>query len=508
MAITVTSRPNAISAAYQPCEYIFRSDKSPNTNPDEIWNVATITEDSEGYSQVDLASPVIYGHFPAVGDYIKFVGIAVLLQGGSFTVTGADADIFNSGVHTIRSVDALNPTRFTLDTKFPVPSTSGTFTVETKFGGGSCSKFYANYSIVLDIYVNATFRIRRRKQHNLAGDFIFDIADVVQRYVGSDLLAIGTAVATAGINITQPFYVKYAEEYDVANADGESERYLFDFTDDSGNTRRGINSVVPYVWIKDLEIESTDYDLTDYILDAVTYRKFLTKAPMTQTIGIFDSLILSAMMDISLLTPAFSWVVRTYDSTGAVIAVTPTVFALVLDNVIHIPAGTANLGALITPVTAYYEIWITDANGRLTEIRRFKIDRNCYRSHLRFHWLNSLGGIDSFTFTGKLYSKKDIEKGYYKRKLNNPRILPERETTTTSIIKNETSLINTGMIDKETSEWLSEIIDDIETYIEVNGEYLPVRILTKELDINNSADNLFNFNIEFELAFDKIWQRN
>ena len=175
--------------------------------------------------------------------------------------------------------------------------------------------------------------------------------------------------------------------------------------------------------------------------------------------------------------------------------------------------GTSNLGVLITPETVKYQVRIglkdasSSFDSTLTERKTFIIDDNCYRDEFRFEWLNKLGGIDAYTFTGKHSKTTDIEKEVFKRSLNSARSIPERQTTTLKVDSKDIHNVNSGIVNYETRLWLDELLESPEVYLVVGSYRLPVQI-TGSYDYEKLAEDSYNVGFEFELAYDKITQRN
>ncbi len=225
------------------------------------------------------------------------------------------------------------------------------------------------------------------------------------------------------------------------------------------------------------------------------------------------------------------------------------------------PYWTAYTGDKITSSTAYYRVsmfrfsmYSNFAERRTSTYRYYTIDRedekNAY-GFVRFHWLNSVGGIDSYT------AKRDVVEG-----LTISRDVIERKSgdrTWYQGDENQGSLMNTSLyhsdtmrggdiykggrevsnvnaervqsvytepLNKSVAKWLEEMMLSPNVWIEMDTgatqmgntrndylrpsdkEYIPVIITNSDIETVNQENGLVKFNIEYTLAHKVITQRN
>jgi len=226
-----------------------------------------------------------------------------------------------------------------------------------------------------------------------------------------------------------------------------------------------------------------------------------------------------------------------------------------------------NSGSTITnqidSSTSYYKIHLeytsqTSAVIRATEFRYFGIDKetaNIPFGFVRFHWLNRIGGIDSYTakrdvMEGLSVSRDTIEtksadRTWYQDKQTNQPSAPTnlldsayvsntmrggnlykggREVLNVKAQKNNS--VFTEPLNKQTAEWLEEIMTSPNVWIEMDTdatargntvnpyqrpstkEYIPVIITNSEVETLNQEAGLVKFNIEYTLAHKVQTQRN
>jgi len=226
-----------------------------------------------------------------------------------------------------------------------------------------------------------------------------------------------------------------------------------------------------------------------------------------------------------------------------------------------------NSGSTITnqidSSTSYYKIHLeytsqTSAVIRATEYRYFGIDRetaNIPFGFVRFHWLNRIGGIDSYTakrdvIEGLSVSRDTIETKsadrtwYQDNQTNIPlagtNLADSAYVSNTmrggNLYKGGREVLNvkaqrnnsvfTEPLNKQTAEWLEEIMTSPNVWIEMDTEatargnavnpyqrpstkgYIPVIITNSEVETLNQEAGLVKFNIEYTLAHKVQTQRN
>lgn len=160
-----------------------------------------------------------------------------------------------------------------------------------------------------------------------------------------------------------------------------------------------------------------NYDYTDYLLDAVGSVKFLTLEPRgTVKVKQDDLKYLSMLSNGSVITFSF----KTYTSAGVLIDTQNLNSGT--DSFITLSVGIQTLiddySVDFTNAT-YYTISATNGIGT-SEVFRIDLDTSCiYSTATRVHFLNTLGGIDSYTFGLLTREKTEVESFGYERQFGN-----------------------------------------------------------------------------------------
>jgi len=231
------------------------------------------------------------------------------------------------------------------------------------------------------------------------------------------------------------------------------------------------------------------------------------------------------------------------------------------------PYWSAYTGNKITSNTAYYRVsisrfsmWYDSSTSSFNERRTsnykyYTIDREDEKNpypFVRFHWLNSLGGIDSYTAKRDVVEGLSISRDVIERKSGDRTWYQNNQNQGTTITLNslyhsdtmrggdiykggrEVTNINaerlqsvyTEPLDKDVAKWLEEMMLSPNVWIEMetdatergryfnsylrpsHKEYIPVIITNSDIETVNQAEGLVKFNIEYTLAHKVITQRN
>ena len=222
-------------------------------------------------------------------------------------------------------------------------------------------------------------------------------------------------------------------------------------------------------------------------------------------------------------------------------------------------------GSKITSSTSYYRVsmsrfgmYATYSERRTAVYNYYTIDResvNIPYGYVRFHWLNSMGGIDSYTAKRDVVEGLTISRNVIERKsgdrtwyqadsggVNNAEV----NVADTSYISDtmrggdlykggrEVSNVNadrvqsvyTEPLNKSVAKWLEEMILSPNVWIEKDTDatkkgnssnpylrpstkgYIPVIITNSDIETVNQENGLVRFNIEYTLAHKVQTQRN
>ena len=203
-------------------------------------------------------------------------------------------------------------------------------------------------------------------------------------------------------------------------------------------------------------------------------------------------------------------------------------------------AGGWNNGAKFTGAT-HYEAVLFLNNGSTTykcsEVRYYEIDTEdecgAY-DFVRFHWLNRLGGIDSYTAKRDVTESVSVNKTFFERKAPNQQYIQQYngntftssndplgndlykgQIDTLSITGTRGGSVFTEPLNTTQAKWLEELITSPNVWIELETEaskrandvnstshpstrdYMPVIIQNSNINTVSQSEGLVKFNIDY-----------
>ena len=190
-------------------------------------------------------------------------------------------------------------------------------------------------------------------------------------------------------------------------------------------------------------------------------------------------------------------------------------------NLNDIAAGdiTISVGALPIMTTSVYSYSIKciKFNGTATtETRTYYTDTNCDRfDHYKIHFLNKLGGYDSYTFTKKNKLTSNIKRNEYKKNLGeltstttyehskSQRAITQFDTVIEDAVTVKSDYLSSGDI-----AWLEELVTSPDVYLEKDDSAIPINITNASFEKHNGQDKkLFNLSIDFKYSYKRNRQR-
>jgi hypothetical protein len=383
----------------------------------------------------------------------------------------------------------------------------------------SINKSQTNFKYVADIIVDGNSFRQAIYPHPTYNYGVFNIGRVIENYIVNTLIKDDGFKENVGSIIN--YSIQFGEEYGLTS---------------SGTTiyPNQLNKTDKYVWngvFNQLEYNVRDY--TDYVASPSNVAQYLTNSPTSGIIRDNEDAWLSALCNSS--GTIYYAKIITYDSGGNVLQtlrIANPYQSVSSNNSKHIKfgCGTNNLNdinssgiitgsqPIITASVVRYSVTFeTFAGVSVTGTKWFTIDNTCTKNNTyRFHWLNKLGGWDSFTFIRGSRKNDSIERSSYK---NNP----NEFLTSTSYGASSKSFYNTDFeikykqnirvlsdwINEATHVWLAELIKSPIVYLD-DATYglIAVNILNGNYEYKTTAqDKLFNLEVEFKYSFDSYSQR-
>ena len=255
----------------------------------------------------------------------------------------------------------------------------------------------------------------------------------------------------------------------------------------------------------------TNYNFADYFLDTIGGVKFLTLEPRgTAKVKPDDLFYLSWIKNSNnvIITT------KTYDSS-----------AILIDTVNVNYNNTENLNIFFCGVntlisdysldftnSAYYTVELSNLSGASSEVFRINLDESCqYSTRSRLHWLNEIGGIDSYTFGLLTREKFNIQSFGYERQFGafdstGGYTYDLKDGTVIDYLKEfskELELTSDWMI-QSVQNWLSKSLYTTPiVYLEENAELYRCKVTNTSFDKKiQETDMLFQEVVQIELESD------
>tara|TARA_R110000787_G_scaffold281605_2_gene393028 strand:- start:1593 stop:3317 length:1725 start_codon:yes stop_codon:yes gene_type:complete len=218
------------------------------------------------------------------------------------------------------------------------------------------------------------------------------------------------------------------------------------------------------------------------------------------------------------------------------------------------PNGIIEASTSTYRVSVQYVKYTGGTVTRHTHYRHFKIDRETEHTYgyVRFHWLNRLGGIDSYTAKRDVVEGMSIDRSTVTRMSsdkswnqnqydNSGNTLSASDYISNTmrggdiykggrevqnIDANRNYSVYTEPLNRGNAEWLEEIMTSPNVWVELETdatrhlndvnpyqrpstkEYIPVIITNGDIETLNQENGLVKFNIEYTLAHKVVTQRN
>jgi hypothetical protein len=314
----------------------------------------------------------------------------------------------------------------------------------------------------------------------------FDVGNVIKNYVSYDFFnATGTLFAP-NLNSRLKYYVDFRELYDVSGIPTLSSVLASNPTTPSSSSFRwGGNSIFDFEDFSgtayyDLRVEN--YGFLNYQGEEVctlSQNKILT---------FFDpNRVVSRVSVIPTLT-------------GYSYSFTPTT----REYLYNINAGKLLIDGVGTLLSnEIYIIRLLDSSDNIITQKQFRYVQECSQYEtIRLHWMNKLGGWDSFNFIKNSQRAIDIERKQFKAPLEigyakSDRLKQNYNTTITDVIN-----INSDWVSDEVSELLEELATSPLIYLERSAtNFIAVNIVNNSYDVRKYMTDRKLFNVSFDIEY-------
>lgn len=350
-----------------------------------------------------------------------------------------------------------------------------------------------NFKYVFDIYINNSLVARIKTFTDpSSGKGIFNAANIVRNYWSSYFKPNTTSTfwTYTGNDIYVPYEIRFGEEYNGSL-----------YTNLASGTYRAFNFYNPL-----FRNPSTSY-FQPYISKWLTNRdKDKLECSMTERL-------FAGWMNAAATTTNLTMTVQKYLPGGAtdgsaVTSPTQSTQSFVLVDLSPAAINTYLAQNLITASTYQYGVKI-NYGGTSSDELKVMIACNPTFTPVSLHFLNQLGGYDSFMFRAVNRQSRSIERKQYERTnwLLNTNTMQQYDSfnrmyegaNVYAVQQDASFKLQSDYIGQTDFTWLNELIASPEVYMEQGGYYYPVAMKTSSWEEKiRAADKMFNMTLEVD----------
>lgn len=319
--------------------------------------------------------------------------------------------------------------------------------------------------------------------------FRFEIGNLLQTVLESELLSMGssTTIQTGNESVAAKFKVLFTQIY----------------IDDFGTRIVQSQALSGDYWVGNSTVQFTDsnQDLTEHIMTG-TGNTFLTNIPN-------ESLLFSNdVVQLSFYVPndsdSYAMYYEEYNIAGAAQGTTTTASTTVDNRYGILPINSAKVLGNFANMSKV-DVWLqnTTTAARVSEKKTFVMNHGgC--SGVRIMWLNSLGGIDQYTFQNDKRVGHTFDSVIMKKplSLDYDRVSRGMKTIGTSSV--DSWYVSSEFLTEEYILWLNEILTSPEVWHLVSINVRTSIVTTNKKMISVDKFELSNFELTFDVARSRI----
>jgi len=166
--------------------------------------------------------------------------------------------------------------------------------------------------------------------------------------------------------------------------------------------------------------------------------------------------------------------------------------------------GSSTTAPTIDSSIGSYTVRIDDGkveatNSTRSEVVRYNVSSVCGDS-TRIKFLNRLGAFEYFTFKGYRDKSVSIRKNYYNRPLSGSYSIGEGGDRVLSTDSRTGFVVYSQQLLQADREWLIEMLEGHEAFVEENGNSIPIKIRAGGTEIIKESDGLMTIKMTYEYA--------
>ena len=383
----------------------------------------------------------------------------------------------------------------------------------------------ANFKYIADVYIGGEFIQRLSAPLDLTySTGVFNFGRVIENYISSDIDKTNRQFQQ-NLNSRAEYYIKFGEEY------GATPTVYPSLT--TSGTFYAWNAIWDFLPFQGYSttLGQSEYKFKQDYAEA----KFLTNRPSSGVIRYNEDawlyLTANSADDVEKCR------VKTYDISNNLLQTVDFVNSFYNDGstnskFLRLDCGTNNLNLIpssgitagaqpiiVSSGTAvdHYTVSAVLGGNEYANSQTFVIDTNCTKNvEYRFHFLNKLGGFDSFTFYRGSKKSSNISRDSFEQ---NPKAstsdsvytynTKDRGTSNFNVKMTDNIMVESDWVTESTLDWLEELVTSPEVYVD-DATYGLVAV-----NISNANhvfkqevnDKVFNLKLDFKYSYNRFRQR-
>ena len=349
-----------------------------------------------------------------------------------------------------------------------------------------------NFNFIVDVNEtsganNPLARLKYPVQPSSA-QLTFDVGNVLQNYVSYDFNNV-TGVFGTNTDSRLKYFVQFRELYDVSGIPTLSGVLASDPVTPSASSYNFVGNGI---------FDFEDYTSTAYNSLDVSGFGYLSNAESTERI--------ESNQEKFLYWFDPNTAVKFIQYTGANGNVVTAVTLTAKEHLFSIKAGKYAQDVLIAggiSIIDTYNVSLLGATSNVLASRTFSLNTECSQyPTVRLHWMNKLGGFDTFNFNKNTINAMDIERKQFKAPLPIGYSKQDRLKTNYNTTINDKISINSDWITEAESTLLEELATSPVIYLERSAtEFIAVNITNTSYEIKTFLTDRKMFNVTFDIEY-------
>ena len=491
MAIQIASQPDKWSSAYRPIEFVFGSDRYPNTTLGDV-NV-----------------PILFIQENTVGVFATISAqflTSDLQAGETIFIDNTDAGLYQGNYKVRSAFESSGVLIAYLDTAYVGDDT-----------GGTASRVLDNFRLMAEVVFDGSGNtVEFELLPNEDDEFILNMQDCASAQFRRlfDVVEPGLAFGTlrnCDTSIAQAYTVNVWEQHTLWTSGVPSTTTNRKDTEQKLKGFRVVNAVHPYHKSEDFDMD-WDSDMGDLfpIGEGQPQRRFLTWADRaTQEVEAGDDFFVSFL--VNKIAESGWQLIATSFYEGVAFGIQTQVLGSFPQYAATINVGPSVLTALSGADS--YTIRLLDRNGvQISETLTIKYVCKSAEVSKRVYWLNKLGGLDQYTMKGREMDIPNVGRESISR-IHNPIPTPRYQggwnERGSRVDAERAKLLTSENINVATLRWLAE--DCFESHdhaTQVRAGWWTPMVVTGTQSTPFGTDNQNGrFLLEYHYGVDNLSQR-